>query len=336
MSTSASAPALTPTKSAPLTSAENAAVRTTAQKSKAQILLESGTNELEVLVFGVGKGIYGVNVAKVREVILPIKTFASPGQPEGVLGMFNLRGRVLPLLDLHEYLNIKPTDPDPTHRRVIVTEFNGVQCAFQVERVEQIHRTSWSAMRPVPETGGDHHFAITGITEIDDRLVLMLDFESIFDHISLQDQLHIKQVDNKLGVDRASRRVVIAEDSKFIRELMRDVLVRSGYGEVIAYTNGGDAWEALQAVAEDEANQPDVIITDIEMPVMDGLALTRSIKADVRLKDIPVLLFSSLITDDTRHKGRQVGADDQLAKPQLAQVVEVVDGWIAKREQQAS
>lgn len=306
---------------------------TTSAVNKSEILLESGTNELEVLVFGVGKGVYGVNVAKVREVILPIKTFASPEQPKSVVGMFNLRGRVLPLLDLHDYLGIKPLDTDPNGRRVIVTEFNGAQCAFRVERVEQIHRLSWKAMRPVPDTGGNHHFAITGITEIDGRLVLMLDFESIFDHISLQDQLHIDRVENKLGIDRASRRIFLSEDSKFIRELMRDVLINSGYTDVTAFTNGGDAWRKLQDVADGNEPRPDVIITDIEMPVMDGLALTREIKSDSRLSDIPVLLFSSLITEDTRHKGRSVGADDQLAKPQLSQVVEVVDKWIAKQNE---
>lgn len=309
------------------TTTASATTGTAVKQGKAEILLESGTNELEVLVFGLGEGLYGVNVAKVREVILPVRVDASPDQPASVLGMFNLRNRVLPLVDLHHYFEI---DPATKSRKVIVTEFNGVQAAFQVEYVEQIYRMSWSSMRPVPQIHGSQQLAVTGITEINDRLVLMLDFESVFDHISMQDKLHIDKVENTLGVDRGSCRVIIAEDSNFIRGIMETVLKASGYTQIQSFTNGADAWRALEA-SPDGSPAADVVVSDIEMPQMDGLALTRRIKSTSQLKDIPVLLFSSLITDDTRHKGQEVGADEQIAKPQLMELVNIVDRWIHEK-----
>lgn len=307
---------------------------TAAPQKQAEILLESGTNELEVLVFYLGRQPYGVNVAKVREVILHQHVAASPGQPGCVQGMFNLRGNVLPLVDLHRYFGIEPVITDAKNHRIIVTEFNGARAAFRVERVEHIYRMSWTDMRPVPETGtgapgsDDEHFAITGITEINGQLVLMLDFESVFDHICLQDKLHIERVENPRGIDRGSYRVWIAEDSKFIRGIMHRVLTNSGYTQVEAFDNGLALWADLEQCAAAGADGPHLVITDIEMPQMDGLHLTRRIKGDSRFASTPVLLFSSLITDDTRHKGQAVGADEQIAKPDLPHLVEYVDKWV--------
>lgn len=292
------------------------------------ILLESGTNELEVLVFTLGKTVYGVNVAKVREVILPVKTVASPDQPDAVLGMFNLRNRIMPLVDLHRFLEVEPADANPKNRKIIVMEFNGNEAAFQVETVDQIYRISWSKMEPLPDIHGGKEIAVTGITRIKDRLLMMLDFESIFDAINIQQQLHIDKVDNVRSVDRAGCRVLFAEDSNFIRTRVQEVLANSGFCQVSSFSNGYDAWKALQTSADDPENAFNVIISDIEMPRMDGLALTRNIKSDPKLKQIPVILFSSLITPDTLHKGKQVGADNQIAKPQLGELVELIDGWI--------
>lgn len=297
------------------------------------ILLESGTNELEVLVFGVGKGLFGVNVAKVREVILPVQAAACPHQPASVRGVFNLRGRVLPMVDLHHFLGFEPVDSEPKNHRVIVTEFNGQRAAFLVEHVEHIHRMSWAAMKGVPDSHGKQAFAITGITQIDDRLVLMLDFESIYDAVAFQNDLHVESVDNALGVDRGARRVLIAEDSHFVLDLMQSVLVNSGYGAVDVVRNGADAWRYLEQAAANQGPRPDLVISDVEMPQMDGLALTKRIKDHPVLSSIPVLVFSSLITDDTRHKGEAVGADDQLGKPDLPRLVEIVDSYMHRLEQ---
>jgi two-component system, chemotaxis family, chemotaxis protein CheV len=305
----------------------------TSNSNNNDILLESGTNELEVLVFGLGDQHYGVNVAKVREVILPVNISASPGQPSDVMGMFNLRGVVLPLVDLHSYFDIDPINGESNSHRIIVTEFNGSQAAFKVERVEHIHRMSWKDIRSVPDETGSDHMSVTGIAELNDKLILMLDFESIFDHIAMQDTLHVTHIENELGVDRSSVNVFIAEDSKFIRNIMLNVLSKSGYTHVSAFNNGQDCWDAIQASTRGERTKPDILVSDIEMPQLDGLALTRNVRATESLKAIPVLLFSSLITDDTRHKGEACGANVQIAKPELPRLVHIVDSWIQKMEQ---
>jgi len=305
----------------------------TADAHNKDILLESGTNELEVLVFGLGDQSYGVNVAKVREVILPVSVAASPGQPADVMGMFNLRGAVLPLVDLHSYFKIDPIDSGSSNHRIIVTEFNGAQAAFKVERVEQIHRMSWQEIRSVPDETGSDHMSVTGITELNGKLVLMLDFESIFDHIAMQNTLHVSQVENELGVDRGSIHIYLAEDSKFIRNIMQNVLTQSGYTNVSAFSNGQDCWDAIQASVRGERTKPNILITDIEMPQMDGLHLTRKARTTEAIQDIPIILFSSLITEDTRHKGEACGANAQIAKPEIPKLVHIIDGWIQKFEQ---
>ena len=303
----------------------------TGGQNKAEILLESGTNELEVLIFRLAGQAYGVNVAKVREVILPTKVTASPEQPDAVMGMFNLRGKVLPLVDLHHYFDLKPSEDAVDRRRIIVTEFNGQMAAFMVGAVEHIHRISWQAMREVPSIHEEaNHFSVTGVTEINEQLILMLDFESIVDHIAMSDQLHIGPVANPLGIDRDSKSVFLAEDSRFIAGLMIDLLHKSGYTQAQIFRNGGAAWEALQTLAKNGEPLPELLISDIEMPQMDGLALTRRIKEDPKLSSLPVILFSSLITPDTIHKGEQVGALKQINKPQLAELVGIVDEYFAE------
>ncbi len=309
---------------------------TQASRNQSEILLESGTNELEVLVFTLGKGTYGINVAKVREVIQPLSLSACPNQPPSVLGMFNLRGRVLPLVDLHHYLKITPATEDAKNLRIIVTEFNGILAGFQVDRVERIYRISWAQMRPPAETQQPgKHSAVTGIVELDDRMILMLDFESIIDHIRMADKLHINSVENEQELDRGAYRVFFAEDSSFIRNIIQKLLVNSGYTQVEGFNNGAEAWKAIQA-AQRNGQLPDVVVTDIEMPQLDGLTLTKNIKSEPGLKAIPVILFSSLITDDTRHKGEKVGANEQITKPQFPNVVKLIDKLISQQLAQAS
>ncbi len=313
-------------------------ITTPGKTNQSEILLESGTNELEVLVFNLAGQRYGVNVAKVREVILPVKVTASPDQPDTVMGMFNLRGKVLPLVDLRHYFEFGPNDQDgPDTRRIVVTEFNGQMGAFLVDAVEQIHRMSWQNMREVPAIHeGANHFSVTGVTEIKGKLILMLDFESIVDHIALNDQLHIKKVENTLGVDRESKRVFMAEDSPFVGKLMINLLHNSGYTQAKLFRNGGMVWEALKELKQSGEPLPELLVSDIEMPQMDGLALTRNIKEDAALRDIPVILFSSLITPDTMHKGNQVGALKQINKPQLSELVQLIDQYFTGTLTQAA
>lgn len=300
------------------------------------ILLDAGTNELEVLVFRLDDGWFGVNVAKVREVIRPVHATESPHHHPSVVGMFNMRGSVIPLVDLRKHLGMESREGDASDhkhddRRVIITEFNKMRTGFIVDGVEQIHRMSWTRIRPAPNLDGlaaSYTQAVsvcTGVIDMDGRLVLMLDFESVADAIIMSEKLHMDQVANEVGADRASARVVLVEDSPFMRELIHTIFTQSGYDGIEVYSDGEEAWQAISAYPADGSATIDVVISDIEMPRMDGLHLTSRIKGYEHTAGVPVILFSSLITEDNLKKGQQVGADMQIAKPELAEIVRLVD-----------
>lgn len=298
-----------------------------APKITGDILLEAGTNELEVLMFTMCGGWFGVNVAKVREVIRPVKTISTPHQHPSVIGMFNIRGRIVPVVDLARHLGMQRREEFKAEPRIIITEFNGMRCGFQVDTVEQIHRMSWQKVRPAPkldELGNNtagHISSTTGLIELKDKLVLMVDFESVSDSILVQETLHVSDVANDLNVDRGSKRVIIAEDSPFMRSVITRVFKASGYTKLEVYADGEQAWQAIQKPGP----KIDAIVSDIEMPRMDGLHLTKRIKEHVELKAVPVILFSSLVSEDNRKKGQQVGADVQIPKPELPEMVRLVD-----------
>lgn len=289
------------------------------------ILLDAGTNEFEVLVFSLAGGRFGLNVAKVREVIKPVPVVAAPNQHPSVMGMFNIRGVVLPVVDLSRHLGL---DRDSNSEgRVIITEFNAIRTGFLVDSVDQIHRLSWKQVKPSPDlriggaTSHENVSSITGTIELDGHLVLLIDFESVADAILCEKRLHVGSVENASNVDRPSKRVILAEDSPFMRKLMRDVLVQSGYTGLEVYNDGQAAWEAINAPGK----KIDAIISDIEMPRMDGLRLTKLVKEQKEFANVPVVLFSSLVSEDNLKKGKQVGADVQIPKPELEEVVKLVD-----------
>lgn len=299
--------------------------------TSSEILLDAGTNELEILVFRLEGIWFGVNVAKVREVIRPATTVSAPHQHPSVTGMFNIRGVVLPVVDLGKNLELRggfDTLGAGTEGRVIIMEFNGLRTGFLVDDVEQIYRVSWQDVEPSPELefGGavdnPHGFkATTGVVKLNGRLVQMIDFESVADSILLEERLHVSSVENEIGVDRAGKRVILVEDSPFIRGLMERCLRDSGYERLEVYTDGLAAWEAIHASQTDI----DAVISDIEMPRMDGLHLTKRLRASERFADVPVVLFSSLVSEDNRKKGEQVGATVQIPKPELPKMVRLVD-----------
>ncbi|TVQ62171.1 MAG: chemotaxis protein CheV [Phycisphaerales bacterium] len=312
----------------------------TSKHNTNEILLDAGTNELEVLVFRLSHGLFGVNVAKVREVIRRQPPTASPHMHPSVLGMINIRGSVLPLVDLCGHLALERLDTAEQDLRVIVTEFNGLQAGFVVDGVEQIHRINWNQVKPAPDLQTSNAqlntvaaSTCTGVLELQDRLVLMVDFESVCDSILQEDRLHLSEpVDNPHQVDRSTCRVVVAEDSPFMRELLTKTLREAGYANVDAYQNGGEAWKAIQNAAN-EGKTMHCLVSDIEMPQMDGLHLTKRVRELTATRDVPIILFSSLISEDNRKKGQQVGATIQVAKPEMRQLIDLVDQAICGKLQ---
>lgn len=311
--------------------------------SQSNILLEAGTNELEIVEFYLDevedgkpyKGYYGVNVAKVLEIIRMPKVTALPEVGhKSVLGAFNLRSQVIPLVDLPVWLGKKSAGKEPP--KVIVTEFNSVTTAFMVSGVNRIHRISWEEVEPPNSyVSALTRNTITGVVKLEGRIIFLLDLERIVSDLNPQLGLHLDAAVD--WADGKSYRALIADDSSMIREMLKDLLNKANF-EVEAVTNGRDAWERLLDVkkrAHDEGKSPSdyvqIMIADIEMPQLDGHTLCKQIKDDPTLKELPVILFSSLITDKLRHKGDSVGADDQIAKPEVTTLARRALGLIEDR-----
>jgi two-component system chemotaxis response regulator CheV len=295
------------------------------------VLLESGTNELEVVEFYIDeddgyRGSYGINVAKVLEIIRmePITAMPSMHDP-CVLGAFKYRdGRVVPLIDLALYLK-KGHVQAKENFKIIVTEFNHVVTAFLVSGVNRIHRLSWQAV----ESPGEFlqqasAAAITGIVHLEGRVVFVLDMEKIV--ADLNPNLTITYTPSEQHIESSIvYNIVHADDSASVRNLVKNLLEGSGGFQVRQKDNGECTWNLLLDMKRQAEEQSlpitdfvDGIITDIEMPSMDGLSLCKRIKDDPVLKVLPVALFSSLISDSLLHKGESVGADAQFAKPDLS------------------
>jgi len=299
--------------------------------NKSNILLESGTNELEIIMFEVGEGVYGINVLKVREIINPLPITHIPNSPENVEGVIRLREEVLPVINLADVLNV-PASADPTKDKFIITELNQVKIAFRVHHVSRIHRISWEQIeKPSELSTGQQAYAI-GIIKLEETMPILLDFEKIIIDITPEAGINIDTLKELGPRERSQKRIVAAEDSAVLRELLKDTLAKAGYEQVRFFENGKDAWEYLESLAEDDNVNPvdkvQLVITDIEMSQMDGHHLTKRIKSDSRLSDIPVIVFSSLITGDLYHKGKQVGASSQVSKPQIVELVQEVDKFI--------
>ena len=300
--------------------------------AQTNILLESGTNELELVEFFIDeeddyRGYYGVNVSKVVEIIRMQPVTVMPNlRHESVLGAFQYPdGRIAPLIDLAKYLN-KPA-VETSQPKIIVTEFNNVITAFLVSGVNRIHRLSWVDVESPGAFIQSISAAITGVVKLEDRTAFVLDMEKIVGDMDESLSISFAKV-HKLESDRIYK-ILHADDSQSVRGLVKHLLEDSGAFQVVQMTNGSEAWDYLQNLKKkcESDGQPvnaylDGIISDIEMPSIDGLTLCRRIKEDPILKTLPVALFSSLITESLQHKGESVGADAQFAKPELSQLSE--------------
>lgn len=290
-----------------------------------EILLESGTNEVELLVFHVGGLRLGVNVAKVREVLEQRDIVQVPEAHPSLLGCVRVRNQVAPCVSLRRHLG--ECQDESAGGKMILMEFNSSQTAFMVDDIERIHRVSWNHIAPVPDLLANTSTPVTGIATLEGRLVTILDFESVLADVSgerwEQEILAGGDADQRKG-----KHLLLADDSANIRKAIAATLRNHGYSRVTTFENGHQAWAWLEKQLADGVSQSDIadlLISDVEMPMMDGLHLTRRVKEHTVLKSLPVILFSSIMTPDNQKKGLAVGADAQLTKPEFGQLVRLAD-----------
>ncbi|MEW4451936.1 chemotaxis protein [Bremerella sp. JC817] len=288
------------------------------------ILLEAGTNEAEILVFEVGGQTFGVNVAKVKEVLGITKVTSLPEGHPSIEGVVRIRQDVVSLINLGHFL-YGDAEEAASHETdcLLLLEFNQRPLAFRVNRVHRIYRVSWKATRPLPNTLG-MNAPITSVVLIDGKLVQILDFESIGTEVAGISDETLPGVNR---IDAPNIPVVFAEDSRMISEMIQDHLQESGFSNIHGFVDGQAAWEYLEALAEDETvdsilDKVGILITDIEMPRMDGFSLAKNLRMHPVLARIPILIFSSLVSKDNQKKGLQVGVDAQVSKPRYGELVE--------------
>lgn len=299
-----------------------------------EILLESGTNEIEIMQFTINDELYGINVAKVREIMMADKVKPVPHSHSAVEGIFKPRDILLTVVDLPKYLTREVCEK---HSRdlFIVTNFNKMHIAFRVHSVVGISRISWTDIQKPDNTisHGEEGVA-TGIAQCGENLVTILDFEKIVAEIAPETGIQVDEIE-KMG-ERYERdeQIILAEDSILLTRMIMDSLSKAGYLNVTNFNNGKEAWDYLEELKAtgNLKRKADLIITDIEMPEMDGHRLTKLVKTDPEMKEIPLIIFSSLINPEMRIKGKQLGADEQLSKPEIGHLVEVMDGLLERRK----
>lgn len=299
--------------------------------NQTKILLESGTNELEIMEFTVGGELFGINIAKIREIMRAQETKRMPNSHNFVEGIFKQRGEVITVIDLAKCLNIEKSE-NKSHDIFILTHFNKLNFAFRVESVVGIDRVSWENIKKPDKViySGEDSVA-TAIAEYKDRLITILDFEKIIADISPETSITLDRLDELGDRVESQKKILVAEDSMMLSNLIIGFLHKSGYKNTVKFNNGKEAWNYLTEAKESGlpiSNYASCIVSDIEMPLMDGHRLTKLIKTDDELKHIPVILFSSLISDELRIKGKEVGADEQITKPEIVELVNIIDRLI--------
>lgn len=291
-----------------------------------EILLESGTNELELLVFTVGSQKFGVNIAKVLEIMQYQPVTKIPASNPAYEGVFTPRDKVISVINLHTVLEREK--PEDTDGMFLVCHFNKIDTAFLVTSVQGIKRVSWEAIDKPPEIASSDAAALTtGITTVDGDIILILDFEKIVSEMNTSAVLDTDGIETTNDANAAEKHIVVAEDSMFLNTMIVKALGDAGYPKVSHFENGKEAWDFISNLpnAEDAIA---CVVSDIEMPKMDGHHLCKSIKSDDKLKKIPVYLFSSLINEQMIKKGESVGADAQFSKPQINELIEYLKGHI--------
>ena len=293
------------------------------------------TSSLELMEFTMAGDAFGINVAKVTEIMryTPIThmTMAHPC----IDGVFKPRDKLITIINLPRYMAL-PENETPENDMFMLTNFDNVNAAFLVHTVEGMHRISWNKVeRPSSIVYGNNDSVITGTTKIGDRILTIIDFEKVLYDINPETGLQISEVQRMGERIQSTKPVVVVEDSVFLRRMLIESLEVAGYSNITPFDNGQDAWEYLSKCKSEclvnitpIEKKVSIIITDIEMPRMDGHHLTKLVKKDDVLAKIPVIVFSSLIDEAQKQQGEKLGVNAHLSKPQIGKLVSTLDKWI--------
>lgn len=290
-----------------------------------KILLENGTNELEILEFTLAGNSYGINVAKIKEIIIYQPVTPVPNAHPSIEGIFMPRDVMITAIDLKNCLGRGESKPSGLF---IITNFNKLNIAFHVENVLGIHRVSWrDIIKPDVTISTTEESVSTGIIKKDGKLIIILDFEKIVTDINPETGLKLSDIIELGERKRSDVPILIAEDSPLLNKLIVDSLKKAGYTNLIHTENGQQAYDVINQCKADGTlkEHVGVIVTDIEMPEMDGHRLTKLVKSDETTSHIPIIIFSSLVNDEMKKKGSALGADAQLSKPEIGNLVKIVD-----------
>ncbi|EOA6614814.1 chemotaxis protein [Vibrio vulnificus] len=319
--------------------------------SSSTILTESGTNELEIIEFHLEKVLpngetktcyYGINVAKVREVIQVPETTDYPNAQPHMIGVFSSRDVLTPLVDLAGWLGV-PTRPAVERKFVIVTDFNKMTNGFLIDSISRIHRISWNDVEsPSQFLEAGEQDCVVAVVRKDGNLIMILDFEKIIADINPELSMEKYDVKADRSVDlnqrmvtkRNAKTIMVVDDSAFIRSLIQETLTSAGYN-IIACKDGGEAHDKLTNLIEvaREENLPlseliDAVVTDVEMPRMDGMHLVKRLRDSDAYKTLPIVMFSSLMSEDNRAKALALGANDTITKPEIGRMVSLMDKYV--------
>jgi two-component system chemotaxis response regulator CheV len=289
------------------------------------ILLESGTGEVEILEFTINKEHYAINVIKVKEILEVDYLTKIPNSHPAVAGLTLVRGDVVTLIDMKHVIEKENTDIKKC--KVILCEFNNIKVAFCVDNILGIHRIGWNQIKKSEDV--NETSLVIGNIIYNNKILMLLDFEKIVMDISPASGINEERMNDIEIKDRSDIKMILADDSPLIRKVLNDTLIKAGFKNLRFFDDGEQAYNYLISVAdkkgENYIEDVQLLITDIEMPQMDGHTLTRKIKEHSILKTLPIIIFSSLITNDLMHKGESVGADAQMSKPEVGKLVNLID-----------
>lgn len=296
--------------------------------SQSKILLESGTNELGILEFTISGKQFGINVAKVKEIMKYCPVNPMQKAHPDIEGVFKPRDEVITVVDLARHLNLGMSE-NPDFDIFIITNFSQESYAFHVHQVVGINRISWGNLQKPDDLiyGGEDGVA-TAIAEYDGRLITILDFEKIIAEINPHTGLHLADLDKLANRPENNSPILVLEDSMLLRRMVSEGLHKAGYTNVTSLKNGQEAWEFLQDAKETGLplkNFATVVITDIEMPLMDGHHFIKLMHEDPELKNLPVVIFSSLIDEQLLEVGKKLGAVGQFSKPEIYELITFID-----------